>query len=98
MTFYRLRNIFNFVLPHQRHLTAGPIYNDFVFNCRNRFNEAAVAAAVAAGFDGAAAAAVAVSTSFLNESDREVKAEPREPGTVDIYEDTVRPLLLFKGQ
>ena len=56
-----------------------------LYNCRNRFNEAAVAAAVAAGFDGAAAAAVAVSTSFLNESDREVKAEPREPGTVDIY-------------
>ena len=52
-----------------------------LYNCRNRFNEAAVAAAVAARFDGAAAAAVAVSTSFLNESDREVKAEPREPGS-----------------
>ena len=52
-----------------------------LYNCRNRFNEAAVAAAVAAGFDGAAAAAVAVSTSFLNESDREVKAEPRDPGS-----------------
>ena len=51
--------------------------------CRNRFNEAAVAAAVAAGFDGAAAAAVAVSNSFLNESDREVKAEPREPSSTN---------------
>ena len=36
---------------------------------------------MAAGFDGAAAAAVAVSNSFLNESDREVKAEPREPSS-----------------
>ena len=28
-TFYRLRNIFNCVLPHWRHLTAGLLYNDF---------------------------------------------------------------------
>ena len=27
--FYRLRNIFNCVLPHWRHLTAGLLYNDF---------------------------------------------------------------------
>ena len=27
--FYRLRNIFNFILPHKRHLTAGLLYNDF---------------------------------------------------------------------
>ena len=27
--FYRLRNIFNCVLPHKRHLTAGLLYNDF---------------------------------------------------------------------
>ena len=28
-TFYRLRNIFNCVLPQWRHLTAGLLYNDF---------------------------------------------------------------------
>ena len=28
--FYRLRNNFNCVLPHWRHLTAGLLYNDFV--------------------------------------------------------------------
>ena len=27
--FYRLRNIFNCVLPHWRRLTAGLLYNDF---------------------------------------------------------------------
>ena len=31
---YRLRNIFNCVLPHWRHLTAGLLYNDFVFPTR----------------------------------------------------------------
>ena len=28
-SFYRLRNIFNCVLPHKRHLTVGLLYNDF---------------------------------------------------------------------
>ena len=27
--FYKLRNIFNCVLPHWRHLIAGLLYNDF---------------------------------------------------------------------
>ena len=32
--FYRLRNIFNCVLPQWRHLTAGLLYNDFDFKFR----------------------------------------------------------------
>ena len=57
-----------------------------------------MAAAVAAGFDGAAAAAVAVSNSFLNESDREVKAEPREPSSANSANQPAPGVDIFEGR